>query len=1539
MLQSRIFPGQRGEFAAALQRHSKGHPLHLRYTLQAILDRQLPLNAHLLERIPEYRPEGIAGYYQSLWVALGRASRESLHLVTACGFALPPDGIVRSLEHAGFSRGEAESGVREVGHLLEVCGGGVRPFHASLVVHVRKQPEHGPRRAPLLQATLRWLKESAPEEFRWAHAWALEADLGQPRQLIDGLTRQWLVDAVAAVRPVRVVEALISRGLWHATSRGELDALVRIALLCNYSIDTFEGRDDLVSSLHPPLLASDDTGALPTRLGRDAEALHHMSLRWLARDAALRGDRALVRQVFEELRRRARSHRARGRDAPEGSRGIHESAVAVGSLNGALGVEGIFRIATRNRARGTASWVLAVAARELRLVGDGRGLREILQRLPAADFQLEETRPAVREAVLHALEAGWSLPAGVLSGDDAAVRIHAALKAEPVEVRPASLPRLPDPSDRVLGYTERMASQEECFRDAFLDMLANHLHGLTDAARAWAARTPEDTWLGGFLPHLDDVASRIASALRGAGTLTFRRFYEELERFPRPACHGTQNIDEYQLSGCAARAAVSLGFDLVAIARGAGLSVTVTTEDIASLRHSSYCSFSDWLGLYGEFGRPLLAPGVWRALLEKEVAELAAEISPLPEKAKRYSLLAQVAAVEAEHGDARRLVRASAECLVAHGDHKDMLLTDVLRSVHAVRESLDPADHESAAKLREWVIRLAPPLVFVNGYTDGDETSHLPGDLAETLGRIAPELLPAYHGWLAGREEFDDALKALGEYLRIADLLDPITRAVAGTAVERGTSHFLEERAGAGDAEATLVLDGIRAVYGPVPERGRRYQSSQDPVAQTRDHPAPPDPAEYPPNRLESYLAAVEELSSVRDDAIVRWARHWDAAGQPAQVLDALERAYSRGHHLPSHRVAYRIARSLGDGGAFRWLVRAHRERASWYWTAVSEHEVTPLWVEVRSNYPREWLTFLRETIRRYGSIETPAEPWRGTAFGPGGFERLVKYCLAFGERGRAFGVVESVVHYSLEYLTPLRFPPLPWIKAGRENPAEERNLGLLFDRLTWPSALVRERACSGLAALLRDPRVREGVGAKLGSWVSRQEAESVQALAILACVRAGHETSDGGDSNGPPLRLEGLRRSLLATLLSEKLPPAVEVSFDTRPAHSGDPPPDFTPSGFFTEHARHFLAPLFVVRARKAERLGTRDLIRQWAYEWQMLQGALGVPLSTAVLDHWFRSSPYQDPCQAADPAMSEVLRSAYLRALAWAAERRLMPPEGARFLAGETCPVDLELWKIRPARRPTWWPSIEPANGPLDAVPAKILRHVYELHAAAMGGNGPWDEGWIPTQASGRISAADAVYDLEFVAFLQARTGPTKPTTEELSRLLHGDFLFPKGGAAKEHELSFRGAIRPTDTKGAVAKLQDWMVLPICGNTWAPYPVHWQRWRLRRTVWLPLVHEEEQPARFTVDENELVVWSGTEVIGRWRDWTDGVEETLAQGLTPPAGAWLLVRRDRVLRLAEEGGMKLAWAVRITCFERKGSDEKYSEQQVEEIIGAGAIV
>ena len=83
---------------------------------------------------------------------------------------------------------------------------------------------------------------------------------------------------------------------------------------------------------------------------------------------------------------------------------------------------------------------------------------------------------------------------------------------------------------------------------------------------------------------------------------------------------------------------------------------------------------------------------------------------------------------------------------------------------------------------------------------------------------------------------------------------------------------------------------------------------------------------------------------------------------------------------------------------------------------------------------------------------------------------------------------------------------------------------------------------------------------------------------------------------------------------------------------------------------------------AKKVEQMGTHGFLRQWGYEWGKLIEGAPVEKSTAVLDYWFGSSSYKGPNRAADPPMSELFRSSYLRALAWATDRGLMPPDAAQ-------------------------------------------------------------------------------------------------------------------------------------------------------------------------------------------------------------------------------------------------------------------------------------
>ena len=93
---------------------------------------------------------------------------------------------------------------------------------------------------------------------------------------------------------------------------------------------------------------------------------------------------------------------------------------------------------------------------------------------------------------------------------------------------------------------------------------------------------------------------------------------------------------------------------------------------------------------------------------------------------------------------------------------------------------------------------------------------------------------------------------------------------------------------------------------------------------------------------------------------------------------------------------------------------------------------------------------------------------------------------------------------------------------------------------------------------------------------------------------------------------------------------------------------------------------------------------MRHWAYECDQIISHLGVAPSRNVFNYWLTKTSDGEHHVASDPTISEVYRSAYLRALARMAATERTTMADLSFLAALACPVDLDLWQIKPSARP---------------------------------------------------------------------------------------------------------------------------------------------------------------------------------------------------------------------------------------------------------------
>jgi hypothetical protein len=237
-----------------------------------------------------------------------------------------------------------------------------------------------------------------------------------------------------------------------------------------------------------------------------------------------------------------------------------------------------------------------------------------------------------------------------------------------------------------------------------------------------------------------------------------------------------------------------------------------------------------------------------------------------------------------------------------------------------------------------------------------------------------------------------------------------------------------------------------------------------------------------------------------------------------------------------------------------------------------------------------------------------------------------------------------------------------------------EHGLMLLFTQLAWPSGLVRERACVQIAKLLLDPEHSDVTLHYLFLWMKTQQLESLAALGLLPLLRARLDRSDFNLPRVEDLTSAISRPSLLSALLLHDLFPNDSESLEHSLRHSGDVPQGFSPDVFFGKYVETFLPPYFDFLAGLIEESEVIAFRRHWAFEWQRLVDETGVKLTDRNLYFWFGSGSEKERVFATDTKLSEVYRSAFLRALAWAVSSDRMDASGAIVLAEETCPVNLD-------------------------------------------------------------------------------------------------------------------------------------------------------------------------------------------------------------------------------------------------------------------------
>ena len=207
-----------------LRARTNGHPLHVIYATSALVLAGGKVTRWDVEQLTGDLSQDAKFYYGSLWERLSPSLKDVLRLVCAFPFFWPRtafDEIAAALRLAAPE-------IEKVEHLLHSSAAGLKVFHESLAVYVRSTDGYVDRIAALRPEVARWLETLAPNALRVNWLWTVQAQLGDPSQLIEGLTRDWILLRLEDGYPQSLFDTLITDAVAAALDRAEFAQAYRL---------------------------------------------------------------------------------------------------------------------------------------------------------------------------------------------------------------------------------------------------------------------------------------------------------------------------------------------------------------------------------------------------------------------------------------------------------------------------------------------------------------------------------------------------------------------------------------------------------------------------------------------------------------------------------------------------------------------------------------------------------------------------------------------------------------------------------------------------------------------------------------------------------------------------------------------------------------------------------------------------------------------------------------------------------------------------------------------------------------------------------------------------------------------------------------------------------------------------------------------------------------------------------------------------------------------------------------------------------------
>ncbi|MHC5129235.1 ATP-binding protein [Pseudomonas inefficax] len=953
------------EAATALCTKTNGHPLHVIYAAAELEHTGRNLTKWDVEQLRGDLSKDAKFYYASLWEGLPPSLKDTLRLVCAFPFFWPRAAFGEIAARVGA----AAPNVTNVEHLLHSSAAGLKVFHESLAVFVRATASYAERINELMPAVASWLESAAPTSLRVNWLWTVQARLGNPKNLITGLTRDWIMLRLEEGYPESLFDTLLSDALVAALETNEFAEAYRLEHLkarmvggSQYQIQ----NDDMARLISFTLVLTAEEGVV-----REAVASRHETdiLRLAALGLALhaRGDEVLAETCGEEALRRFRGL-SRFSSRYSSSAGSDEFQFLVDAFArlGAIGATptALVRLVSEN---GPVVWLPRVQM----LVDEGN-----LDDLMAAVELLApgKSKNMISDACIRAAAtAGVSIAERDDFGELARTPLVAAVEAACTQ---ASRPlNEPIPIEWLKGnYYERKEDLATLAHHWFFS--AVHL-SLCMAAECQTSfefvRAPvfeERRNITEFLNALSMVAAQVSQHWWRGEFVDFHELFEllkpvEFRRF-RQSYDESSAAEDFQ----SALHRIACDIHLGSILLGHFDDVVLSEE---TMEAAAQCAWFDSASFRTHYASGLLtrmsddAAGAFvqyqRKLLDAEIRR---------ETSVHLQTPLQLCAIALAHGlssSARELCKQTWELTTGYAHRKDPTLNN---TVDALGYLADVAPDDA----RRLLSLIASQIHHVLDYTDGKGTRHVLTATDRLLAKLKPSVLVVKyeeHTHVGDWSLAEDSLRAYVEQgVKEGWPLDALMRTGLHSEVHDALTRLTKEGSSSAAERLRILQEHVGWDIGLL-------QRSEHTGSDRESKPFTGDVANFAPEQFGELLDSLSTSYNEKARLLRTWYQHWDKAGQGKRLLVALgdlllSEEGRRKDVLVLSDLAFQTRRKLsGVKAAWKYLVQAHIHNGGWIGFTENVEKTCSRLDLVVKHYPQRCDEFVAATT--YGMFSDPEPP------------------------------------------------------------------------------------------------------------------------------------------------------------------------------------------------------------------------------------------------------------------------------------------------------------------------------------------------------------------------------------------------------------------------------------------------------------------------------------------------------------------------------------------------------------------------------------